>query len=123
MDVLEFILGIVLVILGLVITLLVMMQEGKSAGLTGSISGMADSYWGKNKARSMEGKLQKATTWMVVFFFVICLLLNSRLFNKTADADTVNNNNTNVEATIEAGSVAGTEGATEAVTEAATEAE
>lgn len=119
MDVLEGILGIVLVILGLAITLLVMMQEGKSAGLTGSISGMADSYWGKNKARSMEGKLQKATTWLVVFFFVICLLLNSSLFNKTAVANTVDNNNTNVETTTEAGA----EATAEATTAAATEAE
>ena len=96
MDVLEMILGVVLVILGLAITLLVMMQEGKSAGLTGSISGMADSYWGKNKARSMEGKLQKATTWLVVFFFIICLFLNSSLFNNTANPNTVSGD-TNVD--------------------------
>ena len=104
MDVLEMILGVVLVILGLAITLLVMMQEGKSAGLTGSISGMADSYWGKNKARSMEGALQKATTWLVVLFFVICLFLNSSMFNKTAGADTGNNGTveTTTEATTEA---------------------
>lgn len=81
MDVLAMILGIVLVILGLAITILVMMQEGKSAGLSGSISGMAESYWGKNKAHSMEGALEKATTWMVVIFFIICLLLDSKLFH------------------------------------------
>jgi len=80
MDILEMILGIVLVILGLAITVLVMMQEGKSAGFTGSISGIADSYWGKNKAHSMEGALQKGTTWLIVAFFVICIVLNSRLF-------------------------------------------
>lgn len=108
MDVLEMILGVVLVILGLAITLLVMMQEGKSAGLTGSISGMADSYWGKNKARSMEGKLQKATTWLVVFFFIICLFLNSSLFGKTTGANTVNDNTT-VETTTEAGTEAATD--------------
>ncbi|MBO4476945.1 MAG: preprotein translocase subunit SecG [Lachnospiraceae bacterium] len=108
MDVLEMILGVVLVILGLAITLLVMMQEGKSAGLTGSISGMADSYWGKNKARSMEGKLQKATTWLVVFFFIICLFLNSSLFNNTANANTVSGD-TNVETTTEAGTEAATD--------------
>ena len=107
MDVFEMILGVVLVILGLAITLLVMMQEGKSAGLTGSISGMADSYWGKNKARSMEGALQKATTWLVVVFFVICLLLNSSLFH-TASANT-ENNETNVEVTTEAATEAAAE--------------
>lgn len=51
------------------------MQEGKSAGL-GSISGAADTYWGKNKGRSMEGVLVKLTTAGVVFFLVIAVVLN-----------------------------------------------
>ncbi|MBR6365018.1 MAG: preprotein translocase subunit SecG [Lachnospiraceae bacterium] len=111
MDVLEMILGVVLVILGLVITLLVMMQEGKSAGFTGSISGMADSYWGKNKGRSIEGALQKATTWLVVVFFVICMLLNSRLFHTSAA--TTGDGESNVEVTTEADTEAATEAAAE----------
>lgn len=108
MDILEMILGVVLVILGLVITILVMMQEGKSAGFTGSISGIADSYWGKNKAHSMEGKLQKSTTWLVVVFFVICLILNSRFFHTEANANQ-SNNEPSVEQTTEAGTEAATE--------------
>ena len=55
------ILSIVFVIISVFLTVVVLMQEGKSAGLSGSISGMADTYWGKNKGRSMEGKLQKYT--------------------------------------------------------------
>ena len=51
------------------------MQEGKSQGL-GSIAGAADSYWGKNKGRSMEGGLVKATTIMAVLFFVLTIILN-----------------------------------------------
>ena len=46
------------------------MQEGKSAGLTGSISGMADTYWGKNKGRSMEGALEKITKVLAVLLIV-----------------------------------------------------
>ena len=42
-------------------TVIVLMQEGKSAGL-GAISGAAETYWGKNKGRSMEGKLEKFTS-------------------------------------------------------------
>ena len=42
------------------LTVIVLMQEGKSAGL-GTIAGMADSYWGQNKGRSMEGALVKST--------------------------------------------------------------
>ena len=58
------------------LTVVVLMQEGKQAGLTGAISGAAESYWGKNKGRSMEGGLVKATTIMGVLFFVISVVLN-----------------------------------------------
>ena len=60
----------------LVLAVIVLMQEGKSAGLTGTISGMADTYWGKNKGRSMEGKLEKITKILAVVFFVLALALN-----------------------------------------------
>lgn len=58
------------------LTVVVLMQEGKQAGLTGAISGAAESYWGKNKGRSMEGGLVKATTIMGILFFVISVALN-----------------------------------------------
>ena len=58
------------------ITVVILMQEGKQAGLTGAISGAAETYWGKNKGRSIEGKLEKATKIMVVLFFVISIILN-----------------------------------------------
>ena len=41
-----------------------------------AISGAADSYWGKNKGRSMEGKLVKITKILVVLFVVIAVILN-----------------------------------------------
>ena len=66
---------IVFMIICLALTFIVLMQEGKSAGL-GAISGMADTYWGKNKGRSMEGKLQKITIALCVLFVVIALVLN-----------------------------------------------
>ena len=58
------------------LTVVVLMQEGKQAGLTGAISGAAESYWGKNKGRSMEGGLVKATTVMGILFFVLAVVLN-----------------------------------------------
>ena len=60
------------------LTVLVLMQEGKSAGL-GAIGGMAESYWGKNKGRSMEGKLEKATRYLVILFFLSAVVLNINL--------------------------------------------
>ena len=72
---LRIILTIIFVILCIAMTVIVLMQEGKSAGL-GAISGAAESYWGKNKGRSMEGGLVKATTVMGVLFFVLAVVLN-----------------------------------------------
>ena len=61
------------------LTVLVLMQEGKSAGL-GAISGAAESYWGKNKGRSMEGALVKITRWLAIAFMVIAMILNINKF-------------------------------------------
>ena len=55
------------------------MQEGKSAGL-GAIGGMAESYWGKNKGRSMEGKLERFTLIGAIIFFVGAILLNMKFY-------------------------------------------
>ncbi|MBQ9444501.1 MAG: preprotein translocase subunit SecG [Lachnospiraceae bacterium] len=66
---------VVFMIICVTLTLIVLMQEGKSAGL-GAISGMADTYWGKNKGRSLEGKLQKFTIALCVLFMVLALVLN-----------------------------------------------
>ncbi len=75
MGVLRVILTVIFVIDCIALTVAVLMQEGKSQGL-GSIAGAADSYWGKNKGRSMEGGLVKATTIMAVLFFVLTIILN-----------------------------------------------
>ena len=63
------------------LTVVVLMQEGKQTGLTGAISGAAESYWGKNKGRSMEGGLVLATRIMAVLFVVFSLLLNLKIFS------------------------------------------
>ena len=53
----------------------ILLQEGKSAGL-GSISGMAESYWGKNKGRSMEGNLAKFTRCAAILWMALAFVLN-----------------------------------------------
>ena len=79
MSAFRIILMILMIIDGLALVTLVLMQEGKSQGL-GAIAGAAETYWGKNEGRSMEGRLVKATTICVVLFFVFALLLNMKLF-------------------------------------------
>ena len=58
------------------ITIVVLMQESKQTGLSGAISGAADTYWGKNKGRSMEGMLVKLTRIGVILFLIIGMVLN-----------------------------------------------
>ncbi len=75
MEVLEIVLTVAFILISVALTVIVLMQEGKSAGL-GAIAGAADTYWGKNKGRSMEGILVKVTTALVCLFIVIAAVLN-----------------------------------------------
>lgn len=72
-------LTIVFIIICIAVSAIVLLQEGKSAGL-GAISGAAESYWGKNKGRSMEGALVKATRILTILFLVIAIVLNISRF-------------------------------------------
>lgn len=79
MGVLRTIITVFFILICIALTVLVLMQEGKSAGL-GSISGAAETYWGKNKGRSMEGLLVKLTKVLAVLFMVIAAILNLNVF-------------------------------------------
>ncbi|MCH5342208.1 MAG: preprotein translocase subunit SecG [Acetatifactor sp.] len=76
---LKTILTVVFIFICVALVIVVLMQEGKSAGL-GSISGAAETYWGKNKGRSMEGRLVKVTKVLAVLFMVIAAVLNLNVF-------------------------------------------
>ena len=73
------ILTIVFILICIALYVIVLAQEGKSAGL-GAISGAAETYWGKNKGRSMEGKLVKFTRILAVAFLLFAVLLNLKRF-------------------------------------------
>ena len=75
MAVLKTIVEVVFIIVCIFLTVVILLQEGKSAGL-GAISGAADTYWGKNKGRSMEGMLVKLTSLGVILFLVLAAVLN-----------------------------------------------
>ncbi|HIX25722.1 MAG TPA: preprotein translocase subunit SecG [Candidatus Lachnoclostridium avicola] len=75
MRILRIALSIIFVLIAIALTVIVLLQEGKSQGL-GSIAGMADTYWGRNKGRSMEGNLEKFTKFAAILFVVLALVLN-----------------------------------------------
>jgi preprotein translocase subunit SecG len=61
---------------GLFLIAVVLIQSGKSAGLSGAIGGVADSFMSKNKAKSIDAKLARATKWVGAAFIVLTLVLN-----------------------------------------------
>ena len=72
---LKLILTIVQVVLCVAVIAIVMLQSGKSAGLSGAISGAADTFLSKNKAKSVDAKLAKMTKWVAIVWIVLTLAL------------------------------------------------
>ena len=79
MSTLRVVLYVILILVSVLVTGLILMQEGKQQGL-GAISGAAETYWGKNKGRSMEGKLVKWTAILVTLMIVLSIALNITRF-------------------------------------------
>ncbi len=75
MDTLKLVITILQLLCGLTVILVVLFQSGKSAGLSGAIGGVADSFLAKNKARTMDAKLARATKWVGAVFLILTLIL------------------------------------------------
>ncbi|MBQ7580576.1 MAG: preprotein translocase subunit SecG [Clostridia bacterium] len=67
------VLGGVLLAAAIFLIIVVLLQESKSAGLSGAISGGADTFFGKNKGRTIEAKLEKMTKYVAILFFVLAI--------------------------------------------------
>ena len=76
MSTLTIIFTILQVLSGLAVMVIVLMQSGKSAGLSGAISGGADTFFGKGKAKTLDAKLAKLTKWFALAFVLLTLILN-----------------------------------------------
>ena len=76
MDALNMVITILQLLCGLAIIVIVLFQSGKSAGLSGAIGGVADSFLAKNKAKTLDAKLARATKWVGAVFVVLTLALN-----------------------------------------------
>ena len=74
MNALKLILTILQLLSGLAVTVVVLLQSGKSAGLSGAIAGGAETFL--SKAKSLDAKLAKATKWFAIVFVVLTLVLN-----------------------------------------------
>ena len=75
MDTLKIVITVLQLLCGLAIILAVLFQSGKSAGLSGAIGGVAGSFLAKNKAKTLDAKLARATKWVGAIFLILTLVL------------------------------------------------
>ncbi|MBP3938987.1 MAG: preprotein translocase subunit SecG [Clostridia bacterium] len=73
MTAIQYVLGALLIVLALVLIVSVLLQESRSAGLSGAISGGADTFFGKSKGKTIEQKLAKITKFVALGFFLLAL--------------------------------------------------
>ncbi|MBQ1948007.1 MAG: preprotein translocase subunit SecG [Clostridia bacterium] len=105
----ELFLGILLLLIAVVLIVVVLMQEGNSRGL-GAISGGADTFFGKQKGKSMAGMLVKATVVLAILFVILCFCLSLL-------GDKFDTNDNDAAATAESAAVATADTAVEAEAE------
>ncbi len=76
MTVAEIILGIVILIISLAIIAIVLLQQGRRSGIQGAISGGADTFLSKNKARTVDAFLARFTKYAAILFFILAIVAN-----------------------------------------------
>ena len=76
MPALEIVLGVLMILVCIVIIAVILLQQGHRSGVNGVISGAADTFLSKNKARTVNAKLESMTKYITIIFFVLALLAN-----------------------------------------------
>ncbi len=71
-------LTIAFIIVCVLLSVVVLMQEGKENGLTGTLTGSTDTYWSKNKGHSKDAVIKKVTVVLAVLFFLLAAALSSK---------------------------------------------
>jgi preprotein translocase subunit SecG len=80
MEVIKVIVQIIYVLICIALVVIVLRQEGKVSGLSGALIGGGETYWAKNKGRSAEGKLEKATGYLAFAFIALSVVLNLNIW-------------------------------------------
>jgi protein translocase, SecG subunit len=76
MEYLKIAIEIVYILVCIALTFIVLRQEGKTGGLGGALTGSSETYWAKNKGRSVEGTLERATAYLAAAFIILSVVLN-----------------------------------------------
>ncbi len=79
------------VIISVILIVTVLMQHGKQQGLSGAIAGGAETFFGKNKGRTIDAVLKKVTAVVAILFVVSSITLAAYSINKNkADSEAAN---------------------------------
>ncbi len=76
MGVLDVIIGVLVFLVSLIVTAVVLLQQGHRSGINGAISGAADTFLSKTKARTADATLARITKFIAIAFFVLVLVAN-----------------------------------------------
>ena len=76
MSVIEYVIGGVIILVSLIIIGVILLQQGRRAGINGAISGGADTFLSKNKARTVDASLARWTKYVAILFFVLAIVAN-----------------------------------------------
>ena len=76
MSVVEYIVGAAVILVSLIIIAVVLLQQGRRAGINGAISGGADTFLSKTKARTADASLARWTKYIAILFFVLAIVAN-----------------------------------------------
>lgn len=82
MGAIEIILGIIVILVSIAIIAIVILQPGRRAGINGAISGGADTFLSKNKARKWDAILGRMTKWFAIVFFILAIVANIIALNR-----------------------------------------
>lgn len=80
MATLKVIVEIIYVLICIAMAFVVLKQEGQVAGFSGALTGTTDTYWAKNKGRSVEGTMERATKYLAAAFIVLSVVLNLNIW-------------------------------------------
>ncbi len=73
MDAIQIVLGIAMGIISIAVIILVLFQQGSRSGINGAISGAAETFLSKNRARTADGFFKRVTTILAIIFFILAL--------------------------------------------------
>ena len=76
MSALDIIVGILVLLVSIIVVGVVLLQQGHRAGINGAISGAADTFLSKSKARTADATLARITKYIAIGFFVLVLVAN-----------------------------------------------